>query len=708
MTNDPRLSLFFKPRGVALVGVSQDPSRLGYGLARKLIQSDYKGSVHLVNPKGGALLHHRVYTDIASVPDPVDLAVLLVPAALTASALEACGKRGIHAVIISSGGFRETGPEGAAYEAECLRVASQYQIRVIGPNCIGVIDTHLPLDTCFAQLPISFPGDIALVSHSGAICAALIDWSSGQGFGFSRLVSLGNQADVNETDILAAIADDPDTRVVTMYLEAISNGRRFVEQGSRVAQEKPVVVYKVGRNVSGQRAAASHTGALACPEYAFQAALRRSGIIQAETMEQMYDWARALASCPLPKGRSVAVLTNAGGPGVIAADHVEINGLHLAKLGDQTMAALKALLPAAASVHNPVDMLASATPEHYVACLRILLEDPGVNSVLVIIPPLPMFPHASVATAVIPFILTSEKPVVVAVLGERLIGEAVERLRIEHIPEYRCPERAVSALAALSQRAESLEKLNAKPVDKKDIHPEKVRSILRDVIPDITGLLPQRAVGEILAAYGISTLSMELATNADEAMKLAHKLGFPVALKIASPEITHKSDVGGVILDLKDEGAVVAGFKDILQNVQQALPASQISGVYVQRMAPKGQEIILGAVQDSIFGALVMFGAGGTEVEGLGDTAFALAPLTLEDAEYVLKTTWAGRKLKGFRNLPPADREAVLDALIRLAQLAADFPQLNEIEVNPLEVLSEGRGVVAVDYRARLSLNSAP
>jgi acetyl coenzyme A synthetase (ADP forming)-like protein len=703
MTLDVSLSPFFNPRGVVVVGASHDPTKLGYGLARNLIQSGYQGAVHLVNPKGGTLLRQPIHTGVSDVPDPADLAVLLIPARFVPQTLEVCGERGIRAAIVSAGGFRETGPEGAALEEECLRLARAYGIRLLGPKCIGLLDTHLPLDTTFLPPPGPLPGDVAFISHSGAICAAVIDWAHSQGFGLSRLVSLGNQADVNETAVLAPIAADPHTRVLTMYLEGVSDGRRFVEQASHVTREKPVIALKVGRFESGRRAVASHTGALAGQENAFNAAFRRAGVIRAETSEEMFDWARALAWCPPPPGRAVAVLTNAGGPGATAADALEVNGMYLAELQEDTRAALRELLPPAASVHNPVDMLASASPEQYAEGLRLLLADPGVHGVLVILPPPPMFTTGAVAKATIPVIHSADKPVVFAVMGERLIQEAVEHFRAARVPEYRFPERAASALAVLAQRAEYLARAEEAPIARTDVDSEKVRALLNRPFQDELGFLPQETVNQIMTAYGIAPLPMQLAQTANQAARLAYEAGFPVALKVASPDIPHKSDVGGVLLDLRDEVAVAKGFHTVIQNACRAHPRAEIQGVHVQRMVLSGQEVIVGAIQDPQFGPLVMFGSGGVEVEGLKDVAFALAPVTQEEAEHMLESTWAGRKLRGFRNVPPADRVAVIEVLIRLAQLAADFAELAEIEINPLRVMPEGQGAFAVDVRARVA-----
>jgi acetyltransferase len=423
------------------------------------------------------------------------------------------------------------------------------------------------------------------------------------------------------------------------------------------------------------------------------------------TSEGMFDRARALAWCPLPKGRRVAVITNAGGPGVTAADALESLGLELAEFSDETRAALSEILSPAASLNNPVDMLAAAGPKQFAESLRIVLADPQVDSAMVIYPTPPMYTSGAVAKAIIPVIHSGNKPVVVAVMGERLIQEAVEHLRAAHIPEYRFPERAAAALSALVDRSELLAFADAEPIIIPDVESDLVASIIADVIPDSessgNGFLPPEKNQAILEAYGIPTMKIALARDVEEAVNWFQEMGSPVALKVSSADIPHKSDVGGVILDLKDIASVRKGYDVVTRNAREAYPDARIDGVYVQRMVPSGQEIIIGAVQDPQFGALVMFGSGGIEVEGLKDLSFGLAPLTGLEAEAMIQSTWAGRKLMGYRNLPPADRQAVLEVLFRIAQLAADHPDLAEIEINPLRVLPDGQGAVAVDVRIR-------
>ncbi len=697
MTNS--LNPFFSPRGVAVVGASSHPHKLGYGVSRNITQSGYPGKVHFINPKGGHLFGHKMIASIADIPDPVELAILVVPAPFAPETMRQCGERGIKAVILVSGGFRESGAEGAALEAETLRIAQEYGIRMIGPNCIGLLDTHLPLDTTFLPPPMPDAGELAFISHSGAICAALIDWSMEQGFGFSRLISLGNQADVSETDMLSVVADDEHTKVLTLYLENISDGKRFIEEARGVVAKKPIVALKVGRSESGQRAAASHTGALAGAESAFDAAFEKAGVFRADTTEEMFDWARALAWSPLPKGRRIAILTNAGGPGVIAADSLEHDGLELATLNPDTVAALTKLLPPAASVHNPVDMLASASTEHYAEGLRILLADPNVDGVLVIMPPPPMYPAEDAADAMIPVIQASEKPTIVVLMGSTQIVEASARLQAARVPDYPFPERASSSFARLAERAEFLQGMDESEALLDGVDIESARALLADAKSG-TWLNPSLA-DRLMSAYGISTSPIKLAPTADAAVELAAELGFPVVMKIASPDISHKSDVGGILLNVGSAAEVAESYKMLMARVQAQRPRATLEGVHIQRMIPQGQEVIIGAVRDPQFGALMMFGSGGVEVEGLKDVAFGLAPLSLQDAEKMLVKTWAGKKLAGYRNIAAVDRSALIDTLRRLSQLAHDLPEIAEIEINPLTILEQGN--VAVDVRVKIA-----
>jgi acetyltransferase len=653
--------------------------------------------VHLVNPKAqGELFGRTVYRAISEVPDPVDLAVLLVPAASIPPLLTECGQRGIRAVVISSGGFRETGGTGAALEARCLAVASEYGIRLLGPNCIGIIDTHSRLNTTFLAPPGPDPGEIAFVSHSGAMCAAAVDWFVGQGFGLSRLVSLGNQVDVNEVDALEIVAADEATRVVAMYLETTADGRRLVEVAGRLA--KPVVALKVGRFEAGRRAVASHTGAMAGTEEAYRAAFRRARIIRVPTTEAMFDAARTLAWAPLPAGRRIAVLTNAGGPGVSAADALEAGGLRLANLSAATRHDLAGGLPEGAGVSNPVDMLASAHPRDFAYCLQTLVTAPEVDGVLVVYPPPPMFPAETVAEALVPVIDRSGKPVLVVIMGDGATRIASRQLRAARIPDFRFPEPAAAALAILADRAEALTAPADSPPDPVDVDQAHGEAILAGAA---AGWLGPLECSELMDAYGVAAPHGMVVGTADEAINAAALLGGRVVLKIDAPEIVHKSDAGGVRIGLTSPDEVRSAFGDLASLGTGSQMKS--TNVLVQRMVDAGQEVIVGGVRDPQFGPLVMFGSGGVEVETKRDVEFALAPLTNADVAYLIGHTWAGRRLPGYRSVPAGDLRAVEKVLFRIGWLLSNHPRIEEIEINPLRVLAPGSGATALDVRVRVA-----
>jgi len=696
------LDTFFAPRGVVVIGASQTPTKLGYGAARNLVVSGYQGAIEFLNPHGGSLFGRPIRRRLADVPDPIDLAVILIPAQGVPDVLQSCGERGIPFAIIGSGGFREVGEEGQALERRCLEIAHRHGMRVLGPNCIGFLDTHLPIDTTFLPLPGPIPGDIAFLSHSGAICEAVIDWARGQGFGLSRLISLGNQIDLTEADVLPPTAADSQTRVIAMYLEGVSDGRAFIEQARRVSRDKPVLAIKVGRSESGRRAVASHTGALAGRDAAYDAAFRKAGVLRAPSSEEMFDWARALAWCPLPAGRRIAVLTNAGGPGAIGVDALEAAGLEMATLAETTRVALRAMLPPAASVNNPIDMLASAGPVEFGTGLALVLADEGVDGVMVVLPPPPMTTAAEVAGALIPIIRTSPKPVVIALMGEDLIAHAARLLRQSRIPDYRFPERAASALSVLVRRAEQLAQPQVESDGIAGVRPDLTEEALANARVGADGFVDSDTAAWVASAYGLNVPAESLVRSEEEAIAGAERLGYPVAVKVASPDIPHKSDVGGVLLQLNTAASVAEAFRKVVGAATAARPQAQILGALVQSMAAEGQDVIVGAVQDEQFGPLVMFGAGGVEVEELRDVAFGLAPLSRHEAEAMVDSTWAGRRLAGYRGQPPADREAAIEAVLRVGQMAVDLPRISEIEINPLRILGVGAGALALDVRLRV------
>jgi acetyltransferase len=692
------LTSLFAPRGIAVIGASRDRTKLGYGVARNLVASNYPGAIHFINPKADRILGQRCYPTIDAAPDPIDLAVVIVPAPQVPQTIEACGQRGIRWAIIVSGGFRETDQVGADLEERIVDIAHHHGMRLIGPNCIGLIDTHVPFNTTFIK-SVPNPGEIAFVSQSGAICQAVIDWGTGMGFGFSRIASLGNQADLSEAEVITALASDPNTRVITMYLEGVKDGGQFKQAVSEAAREKSIVALKVGRTTAGKRAVSSHTGALAGQEIAYEVVFDRYGILRASTTEELFDWARALAWCPPLRGDRVAVLTNAGGPGILAVDAIEANGLRLAAISDDTIAVLRSFLLPHAAYHNPIDMLASAGPNEYAAALRVLLADENVDAVLVISVPPPIEDPTPVAEAIAMAAKDASKPVVVALMGEATVGLALKVLRAFRLTDYRFPERAASALGALWRHTQ----WQARPVDQPemltDVDREAAAQLLASTRDEwITGTLAT----QLLQAYRIDGPRESLVHSADGAAQWAEQFGYPVVLKIASPDIPHKSDIGGVALDLTDAGAVRAAYEQIMQKVCAAQPDARLDGVTIQQMLRAGQEVIIGAVRDEQFGPLIMFGAGGVEVEGKRDVAFGLAPLSRAEAAKMIDATFAGKRLRGFRGSGPADREAVIDRVLRLAQFISDFPRVAEIEINPLRVMPGGQGAVAVDVRMRV------
>jgi len=677
------LSTFFRPKGVALVGASRDPAKLGYAVLRNLMQHGYTGPVYPVNPKADEILGARCYPSILEVPDPVELVVIIAPAAATPPILQQCGQRGIKAAIIISGGFSEAGPAGAELEHQLIDIAQRHHIRMIGPNCIGVIDTHTPLDTSFGP-GMPEPGVITFVSQSGAVCGGVIDWALGAGIGLSRIVTVGNQADLNETDVLEGLAEDDETRVIAMYLEGVDGGRRFVDVARSISMRKPILAIKAGYTEAGRKAAASHTGALAGADSAYKAAFHQAGIIRVPHIEGLFDAAISLANQPLPRGERMVVLTNSGGPGVLASDALMANGLRLATLTDETRFCLRQFLQPHANVANPVDMLGGADENDYARALDVLLKDPAVDGVLVINVPQVLVPALrivrSISEVVHRFQVESmRKPVMTCLIGDVSLDDAIEFMRQAQLPLFPFPERAVSALAAMVARRKWLE---APPQ-----------------IPDIQYPVSNQQSQVENIKSRIPTLPMKLARSAHEAAQVAEEIGLPVVCKIASPDISHKSDVGGVEVDLRSVSAVRAAYKRIINNAHSARPSARIEGVTVQAMARPGREVIVGAVRDPQFGPLVMFGSGGVYVELLKDVSFRLAPTTRSEALAMIEETLAGKSLSGLRGKLPADKSAVADVIVAVSQWIVADEHITEMDINPLVVYDEGQGAVAVDMR---------
>ncbi len=689
------LERFFNPQGVAVIGASANPQKLSYGVVRNLKEHGYPGPIYPVNPKGGEILGLKVYPSIGAVPDPIELAVIMVPAPFVEGVLQECGERGLKAIIIITGGFREAGPEGAAAEKRLKEIAQSYGMRIIGPNCVGVMDAHLPLDTTFiAAMPR--PGYIGFVSHSGAICGGTIDWARQMSVGFSRIASLGNQLDVDIADGIHMMQNDPHTRVISIYAEGLPNGRRFVEAAAAVSRHKPVIALKAGLTSAGTRAVASHTGALAGNEQAYLAACHRAGALVVQSLQEQNDVALALATQPLPRSNRVAILTNAGGPAALAADELDRCGLRMADLGPETQEKLKAVTPRGAQLGNPVDMLGGPQAEMYQAAGKILLSDPGVDMLLAIFVPQAITPVNDVARNVIAAAQSADKPVVCCLVGGESITEAIRILNEHDVPFYQDPNRAARALAGLVR----YQALRTRP----DITPQPVLDIDRTAAYELltrawseseTAFTDPATAARIVATYGIQVPAAEVVTEVETAIEVAEDLGYPVALKLIARDVVHKADVGGVALNLEDPDAV----RDAFQRMGKGRAKPRMM---VQQMAPRGVEVILGAQHDVQFGPLLMFGLGGALVEVLRDVAFRLAPIHPQDAESMIMETAAGQILQGVRGQSPKDMRAVIDIVRRLGQLVSDFPCIRELDINPLIVGEAGAGAWAVDVRLAL------
>lgn len=691
------LEPFFRPSSVAVIGASRDPEKLGYAVLANLKEGGFPGALYPVNPKADEILGLRAYPSVLDIPGPVDLAVIVIPYPLVPAALEQCGQKGIPAAVIISAGFREAGREGLERELELVQIARRYGIRIIGPNCLGVIDTHTPLNATFAAgMPPG--GPIAFMSQSGALGTAVLDMALAGRIGFSRFVSLGNKADVNEVDLLEAWEDDPHSRVILAYTEGLPDGQRFMEVARRVTRKKPVVAVKSGVTRSGARAVSSHTGSLAGSEAAYHAAFRQAGVIRAESMEHLFDLALAFAYQPLPRGDRIAIVTNAGGPGILATDALEHAGLQLARFQPETIRALMADLPSAASAANPVDVLGDALADRYEHALRLVLADPGVDGVIVIVTPQAMTQIEETAHVVGRVARESDKPILGCFMGESRISAGIAILQQYGIPNYPFPERAAAALAAMVAYRREREQPSY-PLKRLDVNTAAVRKVLDDARAQERVSIGNTEARAVLGAYGFPLPPSRLATTPEEAIAAAEEMGYPVVLKIASPDILHKTDVGGVRLNLHSPADVRDAFDLIIYRASRYVPGARIWGCLVQKMVPPGREVLIGMSRDPQFGPLVAFGLGGIYVEALKDVVFRVAPFGPEEAAAMIREIRSYPLLAGVRGEPPADHDALVDALCRVSQLVTDFPEIAELDINPLVVYEAGRGAVALDMR---------
>ncbi|MGQ9475715.1 MAG: acetate--CoA ligase alpha subunit [Actinomycetota bacterium] len=691
------MEAFFRPRAVAVVGASEKPGKVGRVVLENILNSGFPGKVYPVNPNHPTILGLSCYPGVADLPETPDLAVIIVPAPSVREVLEECGKRGVRAAVIITAGFKESGREGYRRELELRETARRHGIRVLGPNCLGLADTYTPLNATFAtRSPL--PGNVAFMSQSGALCTAVLGWSQENHLGFSRFISLGNKMDVDESDVLEILEKDTNTSVIAAYLEGVNDGNRFLETAARVGRSKPVIVLKAGVTQAGARAVSSHTGTLAGSEKAYNAAFRRCGALRAETVEDLFMLCRGFSSQPPPRGPRVGVITNAGGPGIIASDALERSGLSLAALSEGTAKKLRAGLPEAASVYNPVDVLGDAGPERYRLAVSAVLPDPGVDALLVILTPQAMTEVEKTARVVAETARGAEKTVFAVFMGGEEAARAEEILREAGIPNFQFPEEAVRTLRAMREYTEYLARPRRTLV-RFEVDRGKVRETFDSVLAQGRRELVEVEARDVLAAYGLPVARTLLATNLEECIRAAREIGYPVVLKIASPLILHKTDVGGVVVDIRDTDALINAYEAVTSAARKFVPAASIWGVLVQEMLPPSRELIVGMSRDAQFGPLLMIGLGGIYVEVLGDVSFRLAPVSEEEARDMLRELKSYWLLKGTRGEKAADIDAVIESLLRVSQLVLDFPEIAEMDINPLRVLEEGKGCLAADAR---------
>lgn len=691
------LNVFHDPRAVAIIGASRTPGKLGHSVLQNVIQHGFRGAIYPVNPTTRKLQGYTCYPSVLAAPGPIDLAIILIPSKCVAEALVECGEKGIRGVLIISAGFREEGHEGRRREHELMTIARHYGMRLVGPNSLGLIDTVASLNASFA---VGMPrrGTIAFMSQSGALCTSILDMALSEQVGFSRFISLGNKADVDEITLLQAWKDDPHTRVVMAYLEGIEEGSDFIRIARQVSRDKPIIAIKSGSTSAGSRAVSSHTGTLAGSEIAYEAAFRQSGVLRAHSVQDLFDYSIAFARQPLPQGDGIAIITNAGGPGIMAADACEGAGLHLASLEYESSSYLRDALPPAVSVLNPVDLLGDALADRYELALGTVLAEPSVGGVIVIVTPQAMTEIDKTARIIGTQSRTGGKPILACFMGAGTVASGIRILNSFQVPNYPVPERAVAAMAAMMRYRRWRE---LPPVEPEwfEVDGDRVRGLIEGVRAEGRLSVGEVEAREIMEAYGIATPRALLARDGAEAVQAAEAIGFPVAVKIASPDILHKTDVGGVRLHVTSPDAVREAFDLMIHRAGRYMPGTDIWGCLVQEMVVGGQEVQCCMSHDPHFGPVISFGLGGAYAGALTDLASRVAPLDRRTAAEMMAEVQGYDLLRGVRGERQADLDALLDVLLRLSQLVEDFPEIVEFDLNPLVVFKEGQGVSGIDMR---------
>ncbi len=690
------LDRLFSPRSIAVIGASKTVGKVGYYTVSNLVQSGFTGPIIPVNSAGGELFGLKVYPRLADYADTVDLVVIAVPAEMVPAAAREAVQKKAGAIVVVAAGFKETGRQGRALEEELTEICRLGGVRLLGPNCLGVINTAIKLNASFSKR-IPQAGCLAIFSQSGALCTAMMDIADERELGVSKAISIGNKADITEVDVLSALAHDDQSRVIVGYLEDISDGDKFVKAAEEASTHKPVVILKAGTTGAGAKAAANHTGVLIGQDTAYGAAFKRAGICRADTFEALFDYATALALQPAPKGNRVLIITNSGGSGTMAADAVEKAGMKVGPLDPTLATQLQKTLPAAAFIDNPIDISADAEPRHYAAAIDLAAADPSIDAILVVLAPQYMTEPAATVRAIVAH-LDETTPVLASFLGGSDIMPSRKELAAAGLPFYDSPERAVGALKAMHEygvwKNRPARHVVRFPVNRRRVE----RIIFRRQRTDRLRLGEVKSK-DILKAYGFHTLEGRLTTSPEEAVEIARFIGFPVALKIISPSIVHKSDLGGVRLNLGSAQEVADAFDLMMLRINKHAPNAIIGGIYVEKMAEKGLEVIIGMTRDPQFGPMLMFGLGGIFVEVMKDVTFHLAPITENEAIQMLQSTRSWELLQGKRGVKEVDLHAIAVSLQRISQLTTDFPQILDLDINPLIVGEMGNEPVVVDAR---------
>lgn len=702
------LDKVFKPKSIAVIGASNKVGSAGYRIFRNLIGSGYAGVVFPVNPKRESIQGVQAYSSIDELPKVVDLAIIATPAKMVIDIVERCGKNGIKGILIISAGFKEIGEMGKILEKKLMQIKEKYDLRIVGPNCVGFILPYLNLNATFAgSMPAK--GNIALFSQSGAICGAILDWAASAKVGFSSFISVGSMLDVDFGDLIDYFGMDMHTRSIVLYVESITDARKFMSASRSFARAKPIIVIKSGRFKEGAKAASSHTGAMAGEDYIYDAAFKRAGVVRVKEIGDLFNCSSILAKQPRPTGPNIAIITNAGGPGVLATDSIVEKGGKLAKLSDETMDELNEFLPVHWSKANPIDIIGDGDEERYEKTIETCLKDKNIDGLLIICVPQVMANPKKLADRIIGLSKRASKPILTSFPGDESVQYARRLLNRNNVPAYSTPEEAVDSYMYLYHYKRNLELLYETP-EERNVGPTqknqgKIKKIIQRAMEDGRTLLNEAEAKEIVELYGIKSTRPIAAKTDDEAVKIAEKIGYPVVMKIHSPQITHKSDVGGVALNLNCEDVVRNAYKTMIKTVKENAPDATIKGVTIQKMIEnKGSEFILGSKKDPVFGPIILFGMGGIFTELFKDRAIGFPPLNQVLAHRIIEQTKAYKLLKGFRGLPPVNMQKIEENMINFSHLIEDHPEIQEIDINPL--IASGDDVLAVD--ARIVVDAEP